>query len=681
LLLQQYRESFPGRPDFRNSFLRAVLAQTAMDVGNPGPDYKSGYGSIRAREAAETILQERFVEDEVSLGEVYTFRVTIPFAGEAELEITLAWDDPAGTPGVDPVLVNDLDLRVVGPSGTVFHPWTLDPGNPAAPAVQTARDGLNNIEQVTIVNPAPGDYTVQIEAVNNAYSRAQTFSLASSHQPFFCEERPAFGGLASAAAGNSCGEIDLAWNPALSNCASDRSITYNVYRAGSSPVVPTEERLVHQGVNGLSLTDRGLDPGQVYHYLVRANDSNSGEEPNQVEGSATAPLTPDDGAPIFAGLEAADAGPGCGEVLLNWNEAVESCNGPVAYDIHRSPNEQFEPGPDTLLATTYSTSFVDSSVTPGTLQYYLVRARDGVGNGETNALRFGVTPTLFDFEFFSTGFESGGEGWTVVAPDDATEGNWEWGDPVATPYQSPDDDTPNGTNCWITGADLGQSLGDVDAGTTTLLSAAYDLNGAEGVEVRYSRWFTNDRGANPGEADDSFRIDVSNDDGQNWTALEEIGAGTPLAWVPVSLPLPLPGTDQVRFRFTAADPYAGSIVEAGIDEFGLVLPNQACFQCDSAADPTLCSVSVHRSGDDIRLDWAGKPAGARAVIYHVSGCDASQRVKVGTTTDDFFVHENAALALESRNYRVTFVDPCGNEAEFCGGNDCPAEPGPIDNIE
>ena len=141
--------------------------------------------------------------------------------------------------------------------------------------------------------------------------------------------------------------------------------------------------------------------------------------------------------------------------------------------------------------------------------------------------------------------------------------------------------------------------------------------------------------------------------------------------MPVSLPLPVPATNQLRFRFTAADLGSGSLVEAGIDEFRLVDPEQACLQCDSPPASTLCSISVQRTGDDIRLDWTGKPAGTRAVVYHITGCDPSERVKIGTTTEDFFVHELAALSFEPSNYRVTFVDECGNEVDFCGENDCP----------
>ena len=671
LLLQQYRESFPARPDFRNSTLRVVLAQTAVDLGNPGPDYQTGYGSIRAKKAAELIIAERFLEAEVAQDEVYTFTSTILLSAAAGLKVTLAWDDPAGTPGVDPVLVNDLDLRIIGPDQTVYYPWTLDPDNPADPAVRTERDGLNNIEQVLVSNPRSGVYTIEIVGLNIAEGGTQPFSIATTHAPEFCTVEPTFGGLLSAVPGDSCGEIDLTWGAGQSNCTPAGQISYNLYRNTSEFFLPTPGTLVHQGLGGTSLTDSGLDPAQTYFYLVRALDSSSGEDSNIVKRSATAPETPDNGAPVFSGLKTIGPGSSCGEVALEWNAAVESCHAPVAYDVHRSTDPLFNPGPSTLLATTHTTSLVDTSVTPGATHYYLVQARDGARNQETNNLRLGVLPTLFDLEFFKTGFEPTNEGWTVVAPNEASAGNWEWGDPVGTSYQPENDATANGVNCWITGLLGGSGNGDVDSGTTTLLSSAYDLSATTNVEVRYARWFTNDRGGAPGEATDTFRIDVSDDDGQNWTSLEEIGAGTPLSWESIALPLPVAGTHQMRFRFTAADIGEGSLVEAGIDEFQLVDPGQACLQCDNPPAQTLCEITVQKAGDDIRVDWTGKPDGTRAVIYQINGCGATQRIKLGTTIDNFFVHEASALSAEPYSYRVTFVDECGNEVEFCGENDCP----------
>ncbi len=73
LVLQQYRESYPARPDFRNSLLRALMAHTAVNLGNPGPDYQTGYGAVRVQPAVDTIVAGRFVEAEVAQGDIHTF--------------------------------------------------------------------------------------------------------------------------------------------------------------------------------------------------------------------------------------------------------------------------------------------------------------------------------------------------------------------------------------------------------------------------------------------------------------------------------------------------------------------------------------------------------------------------------------------------------------------------------
>jgi subtilisin family serine protease len=179
LLLEQFRQSFPSEPDPRNATLKAILATTAEDIVRPGPDYQSGYGSVRAVPAVELIADGRFVEGEVGQDETYAFLVIVG-PDDDRIVVTLAWDDPPGTPNVDPVLVNDLDLRVLGPTGTTHWPWTLDPGDPNANAVRTTRDGVNNLEQVVIDAPAPGAYRVEITGFHVAEGPTQSFGAAAS---------------------------------------------------------------------------------------------------------------------------------------------------------------------------------------------------------------------------------------------------------------------------------------------------------------------------------------------------------------------------------------------------------------------------------------------------------------------------------------------------------------------
>lgn len=179
LILEQYRLSFPDRPDPRNSTLKALLANTAVDRGNPGPDYQHGYGSVRADAAVDAVIGENVIEGDVGQGQVYTF-VVIVGADDPQLKVTIAWDDPSGTPNVNPVLVNDLDLRVIDPNGGVHLPWTLNPANPNANAVRNVRDGVNNIEQVFIENAAPGGYLVEVRGFNIAGGGTQGFGAASN---------------------------------------------------------------------------------------------------------------------------------------------------------------------------------------------------------------------------------------------------------------------------------------------------------------------------------------------------------------------------------------------------------------------------------------------------------------------------------------------------------------------
>jgi subtilisin-like proprotein convertase family protein len=74
------------------------------------------------------------------------------------LEITLAWTDYPSTPAATTHLINDLDLRVDGPSGgfvgnNFLYSVSLPGGE---------HDRLNNVEGVIIEDPAPGIYSIRI---------------------------------------------------------------------------------------------------------------------------------------------------------------------------------------------------------------------------------------------------------------------------------------------------------------------------------------------------------------------------------------------------------------------------------------------------------------------------------------------------------------------------------------
>jgi hypothetical protein len=216
----------------------------------------------------------------------------------------------------------------------------------------------------------------------------------------------------------------------------------------------------------------------------------------------------------------------------------------------------------------------------------------------------------------------------------------------------------------------GKNNNDVDFGTTTLLSGRYDLTGATDPVVRYARWFTNDRSTNPGDPRDSLRVHVSDDDGRSWTLLEEVGAGTPLAWVGVERSLSglVQPTGSMRLRFTAADIGQGiedaSKVEAAIDDFSIVDRDGGCAVCDGSVAP-VGRITLDREGPDVVLDWSGDAApGTRFAVYSLEGPRFEAALRVGTTGERRFVHAGAALSNRPFAYRVSALDACGRESSL-----------------
>ncbi|HEV8198625.1 MAG TPA: fibronectin type III domain-containing protein [Candidatus Polarisedimenticolia bacterium] len=479
-----------------------------------------------------------------------------------------------------------------------------------------------------------------------------------------CTTAPTFAGLASATPGASCAETDLAWSAASTHCQ-NASIQYSVYRSTSAGFTPAAQNRVASGVATTGFHDTLLQPGTNYHYIVRADDSRSGEDANTVDRNATAPTTPDTVSPVFPGLGALATGTGCGDTALQWSPAAETCSTPVHYNVYRSTTSGFTPGPANLVASVLDTSYVDRALQPQQTYFYKVRAADAKGNEDTNALQRSAAAHTLPLVFYQTSFENSDGGWFVTAPNDATKGNWQWGDPQGTGPQPEDDATPApGTNAWITGLQ-GGGVGDwdVDGGTTTLISPTLDLTGRSGAILRMALFYNNTAGANPGE--DPLHVDVTSNNGTTWTPLlNSPNDIAPWTLTPFTLTGTVPFTNQFRIRVTAADlGVGGSIVEAGVDDVSIEEPGAACNACSGPVG-TVGLIQVSRSGDDILLDWSADPVNAGAyVVYQRSGPGLATLVRLGSTTTRSFVHAGAALLTgQDFDYVVSAVDACGRES-------------------
>ncbi len=166
--LHQAYQSWHGGDIAPAALLKTIVLNTATDLGNPGPDFKFGWGQINALRALRTLEEERHTGGSLDQGESFSHILNIP-ADVAQAKVMLYWADAPAMPNALTALINDLDLTIESPDGIIYHPYVLDhTPNPALldlPA-GTGEDHLNNMEQVAIDNPQPGNWTIHINGTS-----------------------------------------------------------------------------------------------------------------------------------------------------------------------------------------------------------------------------------------------------------------------------------------------------------------------------------------------------------------------------------------------------------------------------------------------------------------------------------------------------------------------------------
>lgn len=162
LLQEHYADRLPGT-NMRASTLKALMIHTATDVFAAGPDYQSGWGLIDAVAAVEQIdrhpnpVASRHIVENVVSDSITSYRLAFQADVGEPVRATLVWTDPEGDNkiGLDDRtsdLVNDLDLTIRLPDGTLKQAPQLDPDDPTAAAAYNG-NSLDNVEMVG----GPGD--------------------------------------------------------------------------------------------------------------------------------------------------------------------------------------------------------------------------------------------------------------------------------------------------------------------------------------------------------------------------------------------------------------------------------------------------------------------------------------------------------------------------------------------
>ncbi|HUS03259.1 MAG TPA: S8 family serine peptidase, partial [Chitinophagaceae bacterium] len=181
LLLQQYYKNKNGTA-LPSAFAKAILINAADDVNNLGPDHATGFGNLNAIKAMDIIKENTLLSGSLAQNNIQSFTINIP-PNISQVKITLAWNDTAATAFNPKALVNDLDLTLsYAATNEVWQPWVLS-SFPHIDSLnklpQRKRDSLNNVEQVTLQNPAAGNYQIKVHGFN-VPSVSQKFYVAYS---------------------------------------------------------------------------------------------------------------------------------------------------------------------------------------------------------------------------------------------------------------------------------------------------------------------------------------------------------------------------------------------------------------------------------------------------------------------------------------------------------------------
>jgi PKD repeat protein len=360
-LTQAYR-SLNNTPDAPAALLKLAIMNTANEMGNIGPDYIFGWGHINNFRALNLLESNRYTSGFVENGATSTHTVAIP-PQTRQAKLMVYWVERPSDENTARALINDLDITVTAPNGSIYRPWLLDPTpNPTnlnTPAT-TGRDSLNNVEQVAIENPVAGNYTVNIKG----------FEVPFGPQPYY-----------------------LAWE-----FLNDH--VQLTYPAGGEGFVPGTKEWLRWDAYGNTETftlEYSLDGGNTFSPIIEnINNAQRMYEwtvPNRTSGNVKLVLTrgtrrdttdfPLTIAPLPTNLAVAKV---ClDSITLSWNKLA---NDTIAYDVYALGEKYMElKGTTPLAAQQYTIPIID----PVEESWYSIRsskASAGIVGRRTLAVRW-----------------------------------------------------------------------------------------------------------------------------------------------------------------------------------------------------------------------------------------------------------------------------------------------------
>lgn len=347
LLYQRFKQ-INGNANPASTLIKNVLCNSARDLGNPGPDYKFGFGRIDALAAVRILEQNRYTSNSISILQSQDFNITVP-AGSTRLKVMLTWNDPAAASNSSVALVNNLNLAVIQ-SATTTNPWILDKDNPGNNATRGV-DNVSNIEQVTIDNPS-GVYTVRVQAIDIASGSSQQYFVtweieSTSIEVLYPNGSESF---------NPGSSETITWNN--SGITSNQTVEYSIDNGTTWNIIASN---VNPNTTRFAWTiPAGLNTSRALIRVSSGSTTDVSDANFNILGTVTG----------FA------VGNNCtpGELTFNWNSTTNA----TAYDILKlnETTGEWETAAPNVTGTTYTFT----SLAPLTSSWYSIVAKNGTTN-------------------------------------------------------------------------------------------------------------------------------------------------------------------------------------------------------------------------------------------------------------------------------------------------------------
>ena len=199
VLLQEYYYQTKGKLPL-SSTLKALVINNALESGDAGPDPNFGWGMMDSKKSAVTITEnitnETIIEGRISQNEEITLGLEF-YNDKSEFSVTICWTDPENESLENtifkevPVLINDLDMRIIENETVEYFPYALSLENKINNGLWAikADNFVDNIERVDFTKNEGSTYKIKISHKNNLFNPAleaeetqyQDFSIVVSN--------------------------------------------------------------------------------------------------------------------------------------------------------------------------------------------------------------------------------------------------------------------------------------------------------------------------------------------------------------------------------------------------------------------------------------------------------------------------------------------------------------------